>query len=159
MPSGGILKHVTAALLLAVVLYVGGFALDQHWRTRRGPWQVTFTRDSDGSPALVVDQPRLGIAQVRVVFAGETATYRVERVLLDRPGRALPFGRVKFDDLTSLPGTVTIEFAGHEVELLPRTLYLDRRPNPWQSGATLRLRPEDRPASLPEPRPVRRRGP
>ena len=40
--------------------------------------------------------------------------------------------------VTVLPGTVTLEFAGHEVELLPRTLYLNRRPHPWQSeGRTL----------------------
>jgi hypothetical protein len=152
MPSGGILKHLAAALLLAVALYVGGFALDQHRRTRRGPWEVTFTREPDGSPALIVHQPQLGIAHVKIVFAGEAATHRLETIVFDRPGRALPFGRAKFEDLTSLPGTVTMEFAGHEVELLPRTLYLNRKPYPWQSGATLTLTLADRPAALPEPR-------
>ena len=156
MQAGGILKHVAAALLLAVVVYVTGFALDQHLRMRRGPWRVTFARDASGNPVLVVNQPRLGIADLKIVFAGESGTYRMEEVVFDRPALALPFGTVKFDDLTSLPGTVTIEFAGHEIELLPRTLYLNRNPHPWQSGVTLVLRPEDKPASLPEPRSRRR---
>jgi hypothetical protein len=159
MQSGGIGKHVLAAFLLAAVLYLAGFALDQHLRTRRGPWQVTFTREPSGSPALVVNQPRLGIADVKIVFAGESATYPVGTVAFDQPRQPLPFGRVKFDDLTSLPGTVTIEFAGHEIELLPRALYLNRQSHPWQSGATLTLTPGDKPAALPEPKPPRRRGP
>jgi hypothetical protein len=152
MRSGGMLKHLAGALLLALGFYVAGFALDHHLRTRQGPWQVGFTREPNGSPALVVNQPRLGVANVRIVFAGEAATHRIETLVFDRPGRELPFGRVKFDDLTSLPGAVTIEFAGHEVELLPRTLYLNRRPHPWRSGSTHTLNPEDKPASLPEPK-------
>ena len=148
MRPDGIRKHLVAAFLIAAALYVAGFTLDQHRRTRRGPWQVTFTREPAGDPALVIQQPRLGIRDLKIVFAGEVATYRVETVVFDRPGKAIPFGRVKFDDLTFLPGTVTLEFAGHEVELLPRTLYLNRRPRPWENGATIALKPEDKPPVL-----------
>jgi hypothetical protein len=42
MQNRGVLKHVAAALTLAIVIYAGGFAFDQHLRTRRGPWQVEF---------------------------------------------------------------------------------------------------------------------
>ena len=68
------------------------------------PWS-----DPSGSPVLVVNQPRLGIADLKIVFVGESATYRMQEVVFDQPARVLPFGTVKFDDLTSLPGTVTIE--------------------------------------------------
>jgi hypothetical protein len=151
MRSDGISKHLVAAFLIAAVLYVAGFALDQHLRTRRGPWEVTFTREPSGDPALVIHQRRLGIRDVKIVFADESASHRVETVSFDRRGKALPFGRVKFDDLTVLPGTITIEFAGHEVELLPRTLYLNRRPRPWQNGATITLKPGDKLPALAEP--------
>jgi hypothetical protein len=137
-------KHLGAAFLIVAVLYAAGFALDRHLRSRRGPWEVTFTREPSGDPALVIRQSRLGIQEVKVVFAGESASYRVETVAFERPGQEIPFGRVKFDDLTVLPGTVTIEFAGHEIELLPRTLYLNRRPQAWQSGVTTVLKPQDK---------------
>ena len=157
MRSDGIRKHLVAAFLIAAALYVAGFALDQHLRSRRGPWEVTFTREPSGDPALIVQQPRLGIRDVKIVFAGESASHRVETVAFDRPARTPPFGRVKFDDLTVLPGTVTLEFAGHEVELLPRTLYLNRRPHAWQNGTTIILKPEDNLPVLAEPGTGRRR--
>jgi len=157
MRSDGIRKHLVAAFLLAALLYAAGFALDQHLRTRRGPWEVTFTREPSGDPALVVQQTHLGIRDVKIVFAGESASHRVETVSFDRPGETLPFGRVKFDDLTVLPGTVTIEFAGHEIELLPRTLYLNRRSRPWENGVAITLKSEDKLPVLAEPEPARRR--
>jgi hypothetical protein len=151
MRSDGIRKHLVVAFLFAALLYVAGFTLDQHLRTRRGPWEITFTREPSGDPALVVQQPRLGIHDVKIVFAAESASHRVETVAFDRPAKALPFGRVKFDDLTVLPGTVTLEFAGHEVELLPRTLYLNRRPHSWQNGTTIILKPENKLPAAAEP--------
>jgi hypothetical protein len=157
MRSDGISKHLVTAFLLAALLYAAGFALDQHLRTRRGPWEVTFTREPSGDPALVIQQRRLGIRDVEIVFAGESASHRVERVAFDRPGKTLPFGRVKFDDLTVLPGTVTIEFAGHEIELLPRTLYLNRQSRPWQNRVAITLKPKDKLPVLAEPEPARRR--
>jgi hypothetical protein len=150
MRSDGIRNHLVVAFLSAALLYAAGFAIDRHLRTRRGPWEVTFTREPSGDPALVVQQPRFGIRDVKIVFAGESASHRVETVMFNRPGKETPFGRVKFDDLTVLPGTVTIEFAGHEVELLPRTLYLNRRPQAWQSGGRILLEPDDKLAGAAE---------
>ena len=150
MRSDNIGKHLVIAFLLAFGLYAGGFALDQHLRTRHGPWEVTFTRAESGDPALVVSQSSLGLSNVTLVFPGATASYKVGTVSFDQPGRALPFGQIKFTDLTSLPGTVTLEFDGQEVELLPRTLYLNRQPHAWESGVTLSLTPEVQTASQPE---------
>ncbi len=151
MRSEGITRHLLIVGVVALILYAAGFALDQHRRTRRGPWEVSFTREPTGDPTLVIRQPRLGIQDVKIVFAGESASYRVDTVAFDRPAKPLPFGRVKFDDLTVLPGTVTIEFAGHEVELLPRTLYLNRRPRPWENGVTIILKPGDKLPEVAEP--------
>jgi hypothetical protein len=38
-----------------------------------------------------------------------------------------------------LPGTVTLELFGHEIELLPRVLIIDRKEHPWKSGTTISL--------------------
>ena len=138
---------------MAVAIYAAGFALDQHLRTRRGPWKVTFTTEPSGAPAIIVNQPKLSVVNFKILFAGETMTPAPGAVAFDFPQKPVPFGKVKFEDLTYLPGTVTFDFFGHEIELLPRTLYINRKPVPWQSNTTITLTPADKPGSLPAPDP------
>jgi hypothetical protein len=38
-----------------------------------------------------------------------------------------------FQDPTFLPGTVTMRLFGHQIELLPRVLTIDREEYPWHS--------------------------
>jgi hypothetical protein len=151
MRSSGLTKPVLVGLLLALVIYIGGFSFDEYLRTRRGPWQVTFTLEASGAPAIIVNQPKLNITNLKIVFGGETATNVPGTVVFDFPEKPIPFGRVKFEDLTYLPGTVTFDFFGHEIELIPRTLYINRKPRAWTSGETITLTPADKPASLPDP--------
>jgi hypothetical protein len=42
-------------------------------------------------------------------------------------------------DTTFMPGTVTFELFGHEIELLPRALIIDRQDHPWQRDAAITL--------------------
>jgi hypothetical protein len=156
MRSSGLTKPVLGGLLLALVIYIGGFGLDQHLRTRRGPWRVTFTQETNGAPAIIVNQPKLNIANLKIVFAGETATHAPVEVAFDVPWKPAPFGKVKFEDLTYLPGTVTLDLFGHEIELIPRILYINRKPRPWRSNETITLTVADKPASLPDPNPKKR---
>ncbi len=151
MKSSGLVKPVSVGLLLALAIYIGGFALDQHLRTRRGPWEVRFTREPSGAPAIVVNQPKLRVANLKIVFAGERMTNAPGTVIFDFPQKPVPFGKVKFEDLTYLPGTVTFDFFGHEIELLPRTLYINRKAHPWDSNEAITLSGADKPAALPEP--------
>ncbi len=148
MKSDGMLKHIAGALTLAVVIYVVGFSLDQHLRTRRGPWRVTFTTDPSGAPAIVVNQSAFGISNLKIIFHGEAGTNAAGTVTFDVPERPVPFGSVKFEDLTYLPGTVTLDFFGHEIELIPRTLFINRQEHAWQSNMTIALSPGDK-RSLP----------
>ena len=152
MQPSGFTKPVLIGLLLAVAIYVGGFAFDQHLRTRRGPWEVTFTSEPSGAPSIIVNHPKLNIANRKIVFLGETATNVHGVVVFDFPQKPVPFGKVKFEDLTYLPGTVTFDFFGHEIELLPRTLYLNRKAHRWISNEAITLSPEDKPVALPEPK-------
>jgi hypothetical protein len=152
-----VLWHFLAAFLLAAILYAGVFLTDQHLRTRRGPWEVTFTARPGESPQLTIHQPALGLAHVQIRFPGETVDPVDETVRFAVPEQPVPIGRVKYEDLTYLPGVVTLELFGHEIELLPRVLYLNRQAQPWRSEAILHLHPEDRPATLEEPLPKKRR--
>ena len=108
--------------------------------------------EPSGAPAIIVNQPKLNIANLKIVFLGETGTNLQSAVVFDFPQKPVPFGKLKFEDLTYLPGTVTFDFFGHEVELLPRTLYINRKAHPWSSNETITLSATDKPAALPVPK-------
>jgi len=141
-------KHLLIGFGLALVVYAVFFSCDQHLRQHKGPWEVRFGTNELGFAQIEIAQPVLGISHVMITFAEDRAS-STGQVLFDQPRRAVPFGRVKFEDLTYLPGSVAFDFFGHEVELLPRTLYLNKQEQPWISGKSYELKPEQKlPASM-----------
>ena len=158
MKSDGMFKQMVMVFAAALVLYVSAYSFDRHLRLKNGPWAVTFTSESNGDPAIVVTEPRLKIADLKIVFVGEktSATNLPGRVVFDAPAQRLPFGECIFDDLMYLPGTVTFNLFGHEIELLPRVLIVNHQEHPWKSGSTIRLSPEDKPTLKPVAKPYRR---
>lgn len=148
--------------LLALIGYIGFYACDSRLRSRQGPWEVTFATNSSGTPLLRISQPGLGITGVEVEFQEAVLTNPAPAlpatVRFDAPNRGVPFGRTAFDDLMYLPGTVVLHCFGHEVQLVPRRLYLNRQGAPWESAARYELRPGDRlPTLEPPPKPGRSR--
>ena len=150
MDSKGDFKHFLYPLLIAVVVYVGFFSCDKHLRERKGPWEITFQTDSSAIPETIVNQPALRISNVRIIFPENrlSVTNLLTTVAFDSPMKQSPFGKVIFHDLMYLPGTVTFDLFGHEIELLPRVLIIDHREHPWKSGATIELHSAER---LPSP--------
>jgi len=152
MKSGGALKHFILAFLLALVCYALFYRGIEHRRTRRGPWEVTFTNNAAGTSRLLVNQHRLAITNVQIAFPDEPAlsTNALGTLLFSQPQPVpfpVPFGKCVFMDTTFLPGTVTFEIFGHEIELLPRVLVIDRQEHPWISDSTITLhRAAERPA-------------
>lgn len=61
------------------------------------------------------------------------------RVVFDKVLQPIPFGRRKFEDLTYLPGTLTFDFFGHELELMPRTMVANFQEIPWTNHGTVIL--------------------
>ena len=138
------LKQFAAVFLVALLVYVASYTWIEHKRKVPGPWQITFTTDPAGHPTLTINQPALGITNARVILVEETTTLTnapVTLTLIDprQTPIPVPFGTLKFMDLTFLPGTLTFELHGHEIELLPRTLYLNRKETPWTPGAEFNL--------------------
>ena len=138
------LKQFAAVFLVALLVYVASYSWIEHKRKVHGPWQITFTTDPAGHPTLTINQPSLCITNARVILVEETATLTNSPVTLalKDPRQTpipVPFGKLKFMDLTFLPGTLTFELHGHEIELLPRTLYLNRKEIAWSPGAEFKL--------------------
>jgi hypothetical protein len=148
-----VLWHFAAAFVLAALLYAGLFLTDQHLRTRRGPWEVRFHATPGEDPWLTINQPSLGLTNILIEFPGERSDPVDALVRFHTPEQTIPMGQVKYEDLTYLPGVVTLEVFEHEIELLPRVLYLNRQAQPWRSNARIQLRPEDRPPAMGEPLP------
>jgi hypothetical protein len=152
MKPGFPVKSAILVFAVVVVLYAAAYWGIERWRNYQGPWQVTFQVEAQ-SPVLAVAQPHLGIADVRLVFRGETVgeSNLPAHVTFDRPLQRAAFGRVIYEDLTSLPGIVTFNLFDHAVELMPRTLVVNGREVPWRRGLTLELWPTNKPPEKPMP--------
>jgi hypothetical protein len=147
MKSDGPLKHFAIAFLIAAACYAVFYPTIEHRRVRKGPWEVTFTNTDEGVPIVVINQPKLAITNVQLSFpdhprlAGHAETNFAFAQPREVPYE-VPLGQCVFMDTTFLPGTVTFQLAGHEIELLPRVLIIDRQEHPWVSDATFTLHQE-----------------
>ncbi len=143
MKSSGPLKHFVFAFIIALVLYVVAYSFIENRRTRKGPWQVTFTKVADGLPTLIINQPALGISNVLITFPAVNATPTNETMVFSVPRPVpfeVPFGSCIFEDTTFQPGTIVFKLFGHEVQLIPRVLTVDRKEYPWKPGSTLAVK-------------------
>jgi hypothetical protein len=124
-----------------VLLYALAFGFIEGSRHRKGPWELSFGTDSSGIPSLRIDQPALGIQGVEIRFPRVHLTNGSTRsvVRLDTPARPLPFGNRLHEDLTFLPGVIALELFGHEVEIAPRTLVVDRKEVAWSPNLVMGL--------------------
>jgi hypothetical protein len=147
-------KQLLISLILALVLYIPAYAWIEHLRTRHGPWQVTFNSSGAAPPSLSISAPKLGIANARIVFPGESSPPTNFVLTFTQPEPwpfDVPFGNCLFEDLTFLPGTLAFNLFGHEIQLIPRALTIDKQNHPWQSGSTLLITNR---AILPQPGPA-----
>lgn len=142
------LKHFVLAFLLALLCYAVSYRAIEHRRVRKGPWQVTFTNLVAGVPEIVVNQPALAITNARLIFPGQAfpSSAVLGTLAFSQPRPVpydVPFGKCIFMDTTFLPGTLTLNLFGHEIELLPRVLMIDHEEHPWRSEAAITLPPAE----------------
>ena len=141
MKSDNLLRHIWIPFCIAVLVYVIFYTGIEHRRTRKGPWEVTFTKDASGAPALLINQPKLAITNLEITFPGETNlnSSNVLMVLnIPKPvPYDVPYGKCIFMDTTFLPGTIVFDLFGHEIQLIPRVLTIDKKEIPWGSNTNL----------------------
>ena len=141
---GRLAIQIALVFVAALALYLAAYSGIEHRRVRKGPWEVTFTNDASGAPMISIFQPRLGLTNVQIVFPGATQSGSNAATTLafaqPRPVPFdVPFGKCIFMDTTFLPGTIVFDMFGHEVQLIPRVLTIDKQERPWQSGAVITL--------------------
>jgi hypothetical protein len=141
-PRGDNMRQILAvSFVLALVMYVGCFWWIQHERSVKGPWVIVFAADAQGSPSLQISQVKLRISE-KLIFPDDriTRTNFSERIVFSEAMTNLPFGEMLLQDELYLPGSVTLRVAGHQIEILPRVLILDKKESPWQMGHEIALR-------------------
>src|SRR5262249_37506852 len=74
MRSDHPIKHFILAFVFALIGYAVCYHFIEHRRTRNGPWEVTFTNTPAGNPAMLINQPKLRIANVLLVFTNSAST-------------------------------------------------------------------------------------
>ena len=132
-----LIKHLSLTFAMAVALYVVSFGWIEHRRTFRGPWQVAFRSDGAGRPSVTILEPALSITQtLAFAWTNVAPNMNVMQRFADATNE-IPFGKVLFQDPTFLPGTLTLEFFGHEVEALPRVLVVDKKEIAWSPNARI----------------------
>jgi hypothetical protein len=150
MKSDNPVRHFALAFVIAILIYFVAYQTIEHRRTRKGPWQVIFTNSPAGDPGIVINQPALRLTNVQILFTGASLQSRSASVMEFSQPRPvpydLPYGKCVFMDTTFLPGTVTFQFFGHEIELLPRIMIIDHSEHPWQSGTVIALSGNQDPA-------------
>jgi hypothetical protein len=143
MKSDGIAKQFILVFLVALVGYFVLYYAIEGRRKHNGPWQITFTNGVSGEPAFVINQPKLGITNLSLTFPGATTSAtNLGTLTFVQPQETpfdIPFGKCIFQDLTSLPGTLTFDMFGHEIELIPRVLTIDKKERPWESTIVITL--------------------
>ena len=138
MKSDNLLRHLWIPFGIAIIVYIIAYTWIEHRRERKGPWVVHFTNSAAGAPALVVTETNLGIANLQITFSGETNASETNALMVFAQPKEwpydVPFGKCLFMDTTFLPGTIVFDLFGHEVQLIPRVLTIDKKEIPWRSG-------------------------
>jgi len=145
MESDNPAKHFVLAFLIALLGYFLVYHGIEYRRTRKGPWIVSFTNSHLGEPSIIINQPTLRLTNAQIVFTGASSPPITNYPALDfsqpRPVPfEVPFGKCIFMDTTFLPGTLTFQFFGHEIEFLPRVLIIDHEEHTWNSEQIVTLK-------------------
>jgi hypothetical protein len=142
-PASLPLKTFAAVGLITLIVYIAVFSVVENRRRKNGPWELTFSQ-TDNAPALAINHPKLGLSNITIVFPEAAVPTNLPQTIRFQhgqiaPAMELPFGKCLFLDTLYLPGTVTCEMFGHEIQILPRTMTIDRVEHPWSSGEKILL--------------------
>jgi len=142
MKSDQIWKQIVAVFIAALVGYLIVFYFIERQRRKDGPWQATFT-SLDGLPTMIVNHPKSQLTNITIAFVGAPVPSNLPQTVTFEHGRPapfdLPFGKCVFIDALYMPGTAACEIFGHEIQLMPRVLTIDKVERPWRSGEKILL--------------------
>ena len=140
-------RHLLISFGIATVLYVTLYWFIEHRRVAQTPWMVSYEVDASGHAKLEISQQSLGLGPVEIRFSAATTNAALPRtqVIFRYPNpvpRAMPLGRCIFEDLTFLPGTVALNLADTDIQMLPRALTIGTNEFSWRRVRNIEVRPD-----------------
>lgn len=132
------LLYLFLATLASYVLLWKGM---EHLRVKDGPWVVNFSTFTNATAKLTINNHKKGITNAVINISGIPAqeSFVNKDISFINVDEDLPFGKFIYHDLMFLPGVVTFSAFGNEIELLPRTLIVNRKEIPWDPVPQLQL--------------------
>ena len=79
-PRDDIFKFVAKTAVIAAIVYFGLYSFDQWMRKKDGPWEVTFNKDANGTPILVINWASRDYSNCTVLFHGDSVPEGFELV-------------------------------------------------------------------------------
>ncbi len=121
----------------------------EHLRTRNGPWVVRFTSLTNDTATVTINNHKLGITNALLRFTGTGVPAGTsEEITFDKVTVKPPFGKFFYQDLTFLPGVITMDLFGHQVELRPRNLAVGTNQIAWKQDLVIERAALDNPVPI-----------
>lgn len=133
------LRFTGLCAVSALAFYVVAWSFLQWSRTHRGAWEYAFTPTGPTEMVVEIRQKSLGIDGVKLTFEGLSAEDQLpEPVTVEFNDVTVepPVGTLFYHDLMSLPGVVNLSLFGHQIETLPRGLFIDGEEWAWKDAKT-----------------------
>lgn len=128
--------------VVTLIVYFVVFSWIENRRRKSSPWEITFT-ELDNSPALLINHAELKLTNITIVIADAPAPTNLPQTIRFEHGQVapldLPIGKCIFLDTLFQPGTVVCEVFGNEIQILPRTLTINRVEYPWSTSQKILL--------------------
>ena len=128
---------------LAAVLFLL-FVVFSQFRFYSNAWAVTF-EVSEGQTSLDIASGKFKGHRLQILFPHPATVQSIppQTVVFWRKEAAaqIPFGKVEFVSPRPSPGRVTLLVLGHEIDLRPQAVYLDRMEYKLDSNRIIRLLP------------------
>ena len=137
--SKKMLRFTGLCAISALAFYVLAWSFLQWSRTHRGAWEYAFTPTGPTEMVVEIHQKSLGIEGVKLTFTGLSAEDQLSEpvtVAFNDVTVEPPVGTLFYHDLMSLPGVVNLSLFGHQIETLPRGLFIDGEEIAWEDAVT-----------------------
>lgn len=131
---------VVYLFLATLVTYVLLWKGMDHLRNHNGPWIVHFASTPDNKATLTINNHKKGVTNAVITISGIPETPLTDTTVeFDDVSKEVPFGKFIYHDLMFLPGVVALHVHGHEIQLVPRTLFINKEEVPWSPAPNIEL--------------------
>lgn len=133
----GVIRQSVVTISIASLVF-GIYAV---WQSG-GVWCLTFENNSSAvrlgieNPDVIADE-----STIYLLFNPQDGlNFDTERIEVKSHHVTVPYGEVTFVDVTMLPGRITLEIDGRNIDIMKSALHIDGEHHVWGENAVIDLR-------------------